>query len=58
MIPRDAPTAAVASSSSSEAEAVRAEFEGISLEEYVADWRTAWIVERALAVAAGAVPRW
>jgi uncharacterized protein YutE (UPF0331/DUF86 family) len=30
------------------------EFEGVSLEEYVADWRTAWIVERALEVAIGA----
>jgi uncharacterized protein YutE (UPF0331/DUF86 family) len=29
------------------------EFEGISLEEYVSDWRTAWIVERALEVAIG-----
>jgi uncharacterized protein YutE (UPF0331/DUF86 family) len=30
------------------------ESEGVSLEEYVADWRTAWIVERALEVAIGA----
>ncbi len=30
------------------------EFEGVSLEEYVSDWRTAWIVERALEVAIGA----
>ncbi len=29
------------------------EFEGLSLEEYVSDWRTAWIVERALEVAIG-----
>ena len=29
------------------------EFEGVSLEEYVSDWRTAWIVERALEVAIG-----
>jgi len=30
------------------------EFEDISVEEYVSDWRTAWIVERALEVAIGA----
>lgn len=30
------------------------EFEGISVEQYVSDWRTAWIVERALEVAIGA----
>ncbi|MFO7691780.1 MAG: DUF86 domain-containing protein [Vicinamibacterales bacterium] len=30
------------------------EFEGVSLEEYVSDWKTAWIVERALEVAIGA----